>query len=214
MPVLKATAVSIQRGDATVLINVNLTVASGSIAVLRGRSGSGKSSLLHAFAGLIDSTGHISIDEESMPSNRDDRAAWRGARVGLVDQDTELLPELSIQDNVQLPLTLRRIRNRSAKPLLRAFGLEPLANRRADEVSGGERQRGAIARGLVTGAKVLLLDEPTSALDEENARTVIKAIERAAKGGAAVIVATHDDVFEGVGTMYEVRDGTVHPCRR
>lgn len=201
------------RGTRTVLADANVDVAAGEIVVLRGRSGSGKSSLVAAILGEIPSKGAIKIAGHTQPSSTEARATWRGKWIGVVDQETDLLPELTIEENVALPLVLRRDRNSDrAQQLLNQFGLMAIRAQRANQVSGGERQRGAIARGLVTGAKLLLVDEPTSALDEENAKTVIQALQDAANGGAAVLVVSHDDLLFNVGRQLELHDGQIRPC--
>jgi putative ABC transport system ATP-binding protein len=195
-----------------VLAGIHLQVWPQQVAILRGRSGSGKSSLLQLAAGLERaSTGSIAVQGEPMPTSPDAAAELRFRHIGLVFQHLNLLGELNVRENVELPLRLRRVgrdeRTATTNALLQRFGLHDVAERRPASLSGGEQQRVAIARALAPAPALLLVDEPTSNLDLENARMVVAALQEAARGGAAVLVATHDEVFRGAGTAYRLIAG-------
>ncbi len=194
-----------------VLAGVDLAVLGGRITVLQGRSGSGKSSLLMLAAGLAaPSGGRIHFMGRPLPVAA---AEVRAKHIGLVFQHLNLLDELTVQENIELPLRLqgsrRGERRARAGELAAMFGIEPLLGRRPASLSGGEQQRVAIARALATRPKLLLADEPTSSLDRENAQLVIAALEAAAATGAAVLVAAHDELLTGRPDTYRIERGQI-----
>jgi ABC-type lipoprotein export system ATPase subunit len=159
------------------------------VAVL-GPSGSGKSTLIHLLSGLQEPTTGV-VEWPALCG------AIRPGPIGVVFQGASLLPPLTVLENVALPLRLmgvgQRIAADAALALLALVGLEDLAERIPDELSGGQAQRVAIARALVTGPRLILADEPTSQLDRFNADLVIDVLLDAADAsGAALVVATHD----------------------
>lgn len=199
-------------GRPGVLYDADLQVKPGEVVVLEGRSGSGKSTLLAVAAGLEPvSHGDVAVYGIPMRPDSPDAATVRATRIGLVFQHLHLLPELNVVENVELPLVLaswkRAKRRERALALLETFGLAGAADRNPTTLSGGEQQRVAIARSLALGPGLLLVDEPTSALDETNARSVVKALRTAADGGAAVVIASHDDILRNVGTLYRMTQG-------
>lgn len=213
MPVLRLAGVRLDYpGRPGVLQDVDLAVPAGRLAVLQGRSGSGKSSLLAVAAGLeVPTTGQVHVKGEPMAGDAAARSRLRSRHVGLVFQHLNLLGELSVAENVELPLRLRGMpraqRQERVRALLERFQIDDLAQRRPGSLSGGEQQRTAIARALAPGPALLLVDEPTSNLDEGNARTVIEALVAATKEGAAVVVATHDPLFAGIGRTFHLVAG-------
>lgn len=213
MPVLRLQDVHLDYpGRPGVLRGVTLQVAAGELVVLRGRSGSGKSSLLGVCAGLqVPTSGTAHVAGEDLAGDASHRAHVRARHVGLVLQHLHLLGELSLQDNVALPMHLagwRRPATRErSQALLARFGLAALAKRLPGQCSGGEQQRAAIARALALKPALLLVDEPTSNLDARNALGVAKALEAARSDGAAVLVASHDDVLDGFGRHVHLVDG-------
>lgn len=200
-------------GRPGVLRDVSLQLAPGHMVVIRGRSGSGKSSLLSIAAGLQAPTaGQVMIQGQALnPRDPAQRAGVRARHVGLVLQHLHLLGELTLAENVSLPMRLarksRKIQVRRTGELLATFGLAALADRRPAQCSGGEQQRAAIARALALHPTLLVVDEPTSALDARAAATVIEALRTATQQGAAVLVASHDDLLEKAAPVLRLTDG-------
>ncbi len=200
-------------GRPGVLQAVGLRLAPGAIAVVRGRSGSGKSSLLGIAAGLqVPTVGDVEVLGQRLdPRDAVQRANVRAQHVGLVLQHLHLLGELTIAENVALPLRLRKRPRAEAaartRDLLARFGLQSLAARRPAQVSGGEQQRAAIARALALRPGLLLVDEPTSALDLANAKSVVEALRVASTEGAAILVASHDDLLNKLGQGFRLAEG-------
>jgi putative ABC transport system ATP-binding protein len=200
-------------GRPGVLQGVSLRVAAGHMQVIAGRSGSGKSSLLAVASGLqVPTAGKVLVAGRPLsPTNAAQRAAIRGRYVGLVFQQLHLLGELTLRENVELPLHLAGVaksgRRARAEELLAQFGLTSLAARRPGQVSGGEQQRTAIARALALRPALLLVDEPTSSLDEENALQVQAALQEAAAAGAAVLVTSHDELLRRAGPCLQMTAG-------
>lgn len=176
----------------------DLEVGPGDAVALMGRSGSGKSTILHLMVGLLSPTaGTIHLEGEALSSlSPDRRADLRLSRCGFVLQFGELIPELSIEENIALPLQLlgRSPRQARARAAERAeqLGISPLLSRRLWEVSGGELQRAAIARAVVHDPALVLADEPTGALDAANGDRVMQILMDLRREGMAVVVVTHD----------------------
>lgn len=199
--------------------DVTLAVDRGSSVAIVGPSGSGKSSLLLAVAGLVaPSAGTVRIgttDLWALP--RRDRDAVRRRRIGYVAQFSDLVPELSNLENVALPLRLLKESSAAARSraeaMLAAFGVAHLGGRLPYQVSGGEMQRVAIARSLVHKPSVLLADEPTGALDEDNRGVVLEQLMSAARDeGAAVVIVTHDQTLaRAADRMVSMSDGRLEP---
>jgi putative ABC transport system ATP-binding protein len=177
---------------------VDLQVTPGEWLAIMGPSGSGKSTLLNLIGGLdTPDTGDIIVDGESMSgASRSGRAELRRMRVGIVLQSLNLLADLSVSQNVELPLRLagqsRREARRGAAELLRDLGLEKLGDRMPDQLSGGQQQRVAIVRALANRPAVLLADEPTGALDRASASGVLDLLRAAHDMGQTLLVVTHD----------------------
>ena len=184
-------------GQRTVLNDVSLTVAAGEYVAIVGDSGIGKSTLLNVIAGLepVDD-GKIFFQERKITAMDDDAlTVLRRERFGFVFQAFHLLPQLSVQQNVELPLLLRGIEDAgSVRAALAAVGLAERMNSAPRELSGGELQRVAIARALVGEPKLVLADEPTGNLDPENAAKILSLFRNQVKlRGAAAILATHSE---------------------
>ena len=180
------------------LAGVDLSVDAGSMVAVMGPSGSGKSTLL-TIAGSLEEPddGEVLIDGHPLSGmSRNAKARLRRRTVGYVFQDFNLLPGLTVAENVALPLELDGMSARPARTaalgVLNELGLEERAARFPDELSGGERQRVAIARAVIGDRRLLLADEPSGALDSVNAEAVMRMIHNACKRGVAAVVVTHD----------------------
>jgi putative ABC transport system ATP-binding protein len=175
----------------------NVSVETKEVLLVLGNSGTGKTTLLHLLAGLMESkSGSVSIDGKSITelkgSNRD---KFRGKNIGMVFQQAQFVRSVSVMQNLQLARSLAGLPNDEAfaEQLLAELGIADKANNRPNELSIGERQRAGIARALVTQPKVVLADEPTSALDDENCELVAELLQKTVTGhGAALVIVTHD----------------------
>ena len=202
-PILMASGVSrvFGSGDTivTALSSISLTVEQGDFLAITGRSGSGKTTLLNLLSGLDrPSTGAVLFHGDDLASLREsDLVDMRRHKIGFVFQSFGLMPLLSAQENVELPLHIGgrswRERRQRANEALNAVGLGTRARHRPFELSGGEQQRVSIARALVTQPEVVFADEPTGELDTATARSIAETLgDVAASRRVTVIVATHD----------------------
>ncbi|WP_328949245.1 ABC transporter ATP-binding protein [Streptomyces sp. NBC_00184] len=185
-------------GAVTALDGVTLDVPRGTFTAVMGPSGSGKSTLLQCTAGLDRPTGGQVFlgDTELTGLSERKLTLLRRTRIGFVFQAFNLLPSLSAEQNVALPLRLagRRPKRAEVLDVLERVGLRDRAGHRPGELSGGQQQRVALARALVTRPDVLFGDEPTGALDSETGRQVLKLLRAMVDGGQTVIMVTHDPV--------------------
>ncbi|MDO4890972.1 MAG: ABC transporter ATP-binding protein [Coriobacteriaceae bacterium] len=175
----------------------DLQIAPGEFCVLMGRSGSGKSTLLNMAGGLLEpSEGAVLLQGDDLYALPDgERSRMRNERIGVVPQGQTPLHSLTVVQNVTLPYLMYRSDDgveARALELLDSLGVRQLADAYPRELSGGEMRRMAIARALVCDPVVVLADEPTSDLDDENTQVVLQKLRDVADGGAAVLVATHD----------------------
>lgn len=202
-PILFAKGLSkVFRGDGLdvpVLSNVTLAIQPGETVAIVGASGSGKSTLLHLMGGLdTPSSGSVELMGRDFSSLGEvARGDWRNQHLGFVYQFHHLLPEFSAQENVAMPLLIRRVERREAlaraADILNAVGLGHRLAHRPGELSGGERQRAAIARALVSEPSCLLADEPTGNLDSQTAYAVFDLlIDRVRLQQASLVMVTHD----------------------
>jgi len=204
-------------GETPALRGASLTVRQGEIVAVMGPSGSGKSTLLHCLAGiLIPEHGGVWFGGQRLDSLDDERrSALRRDRFGFVFQSGQLVPELTAEENVALPLLLSGTRRRPAMTAARkwfpALGLDGLEGRRSGELSGGQAQRVALARGLVAGPELLFADEPTGSLDSMSGELVMDLLTASAREhGTTVILVTHDArVAAYADREVIVRDGKV-----
>ena len=185
-----------RRGRVTALDDVSLEFPAGSFTAVLGASGSGKTTLLQCAAGLErPSSGRVSLcgtDPASLSDRK--RTLLRRRRVGFVFQDFSLLPELTVAENIALPLRLdhRHVARAAIENAATRVGLSPAQlRRRPAELSGGQQQRAAIARALLSRPEVIFADEPTGALDPHTASRVLRLLRETA-GGATGVIVTHD----------------------
>jgi putative ABC transport system ATP-binding protein len=180
------------------LDGVDLEVNAGEYLAVLGPSGSGKSTLLNLLGGLDRPTsGDAVVGSRSLGEmSPRDLAAYRSSTVGFVFQSFHLQPRFPAWENVALPLVFsgadRRTRRRRAHELLDRVGLLDRADHRPGEMSGGEQQRVALARGLVRDPALLLGDEPTGNLDSRTSRQIMDILAEASEGGVTVVLVTHD----------------------
>ncbi len=205
-------------GEAEVraLVGVSLDVAAGELVAIMGPSGSGKTTLLSLTGGLDSPTAGDVVVEGVHLSGLSKRglAKLRRTRIGYVFQDYNLIPALTAAENVALPLELDGARSGTARKLagaaLAEVGLEGLGTRFPDEMSGGQRQRTAIARALVGERRLVLADEPTGALDSQTSEAVLRVLRKRCDDGAAGILVTHEPRYAAYAdrTIF-LRDGKI-----
>ncbi len=196
---------------------IDLAIEAGEFVAITGASGSGKSTLLHMLGGITRPTsGRVLLEGVDLASLDDEAlAVARRRRIGFVFQRYNLLPELSLIENVALPLVLDGVPQRrcdeAAREALVAVGMEHRATHQPDALSGGEQQRGAIARALVTRPAIVLADEPTGALDSANSARVVDLLgSLVTERGQTVILVTHDhSIAATAGRTVRIRDGLV-----
>ncbi len=202
------------------LKGVDMQVAPGEVVGLIGPSGSGKTTLLKCLGAVIDPTaGRMTLGDEEIYNNgwkvRDLRALRRD-KIGFVFQAPYLIPFLDVTDNVALLPMLAGSSNTEARTraleLFTALEVQHRARAMPSQLSGGEQQRVAIARGLVNRPPVILADEPTAPLDSERAMAVVKILnDMARKYETAIIVVTHDEkIIPTFKRIYHIRDGVTH----
>ena len=204
----------------TALEGVNLSFEAGDFVTIMGPSGGGKTPLLNLLAGLdLPDRGQIILQERKISDLSDhDLTLLRRKEIGFVFQFFNLMPTLTVQENVELPLLLAhssKTEGSRVKTLLEYVGLWNRAQSFPAELSGGELQRVAIARALVPQPVILLADEPTGNLDSENGQRIIELMERAATDfNTTVILVTHNPKIAECGNKhYEIRDGKLNGIR-
>ncbi|MCL4487610.1 MAG: ABC transporter ATP-binding protein [Chloroflexi bacterium] len=204
-------------GDAVVhaLRGVTLSVRAGEFVALMGPSGSGKSTMMHLLGCLDTPTaGRYLLEERDVSTlSMDERARVRNARIGFIFQTFNLLPRLSALDNIALPLMYGRhsgnARQRAAEALERV-GLRHRAQHQPNEMSGGERQRIAIARALVTDPALVLADEPTGNLDSKTGAEIMRLLVELCVEGRTILMVTHDpQVASCAGSIIQMQDGEI-----
>ena len=199
------------------LTDVSFTVEQGEFVAIMGESGSGKTTLLNILAALDRPTaGEVLLNGRALSSIRDrDLAAFRRARLGFVFQDFNLLDTFSLRDNILLPLVLSGKKypemERRLAPLADTLGIAQLLDKYPYEVSGGQKQRCAVARALITQPEIILADEPTGALDSRAADSLMALFSQINRAGQTVLMVTHStSAASHAGRVLFIRDGAVY----
>jgi putative ABC transport system ATP-binding protein len=203
------------RRDTPALAGVSLTVDYGEWIAIVGPSGCGKSTLLNLLAGIDGADdGEVVVSGQRLNGMSENAlAAWRGREVGIVFQFFQLMPTLTVLENVVLPMDLagnNRDRRGRALQLLDQVGVVELAGNLPSELSGGEQQRVAIARALANAPRLLLADEPTGNLDSRNGSIVVDLLEQLWRDGTTIVMVTHDpEVARRASRTISMRDGQI-----
>jgi putative ABC transport system ATP-binding protein len=215
--IIEARGVVKSFGQTPALRGASIAAGPGEIVAVMGPSGSGKSTLLHCLAGILTpDDGEVWFAGQRLDTLREtQRSELRRDRFGFVFQSGQLVPELTAEENVALPLLLAGARRapavREARTWFGRLGLEGLEGRRSGELSGGQAQRVALVRGMVARPEVLFADEPTGSLDSVAGELVMSLMTRTAREqGTTVVLVTHDArVAAYADREVIVRDGTV-----
>ena len=209
--------VSKSYGQQQVLDGASLAVERGQFVAVMGRSGSGKSTLLRLIGGLeAADAGVVRVDGTDLTAlTETDRARKRRQGLGFVFQSFNLIPTLTVAENVELPLALNDVApaevRRRSRELLEELGLTRCTDRFPEDISGGEQQRVAIARAVIHEPKLVLADEPTGNLDAETARHVLELLRRTCGArNATLIVATHGaEIAAQAARVLAIRAGRI-----
>jgi putative ABC transport system ATP-binding protein len=201
----------------TALRGVDLTVEPGEFVGLIGKSGSGKTTLINMITGIDRPTsGEVLISGTPVHALSENKlAVWRGRTIGVVFQFFQLLPTLTVVENVMLPMDfcsvhLPREREAFAMNLLEQVEMADQAHKLPAALSGGQQQRVAIARALANDPPILAADEPTGNLDSVTAEAVFELFEKLVAGGKTIVMVTHDnDIASRVARALHVRDGEI-----
>jgi putative ABC transport system ATP-binding protein len=199
------------------LRNIDLEIAAGEFVAIVGKSGSGKSTLLNMVGGIDrPSSGSLTVGGAAIHGlTHDELARWRGQTVGFVFQFFQLLPTLSVAENVMLPMDFRGTRpagqrRRRAMDLLHRVDVADQADKLPSALSGGQQQRVAIARSLANDPPVILADEPTGNLDSETSVAIFRLFGELAADGRTLLVVTHDqEAASSVSRTVTIADGCV-----
>lgn len=207
------------RGDAAVhaLKNANLIIEDAKFTAIIGKSGSGKSTLMNIIGALDRPTrGQVFCNNDELTNlNQNSLAEYRNKTTGFIFQSFYLEPTFSVLDNVAMPLIVsgeaRKKREDMAMKVLEQVGLSKHVRKKANELSGGEKQRVSIARALVHNPSLILADEPTGNLDSVNGAEVIKLLKNICNTGKSVVLVTHnlDDARKNADNIIIIKDGNI-----
>ncbi len=200
-----------------VIDNIDLTIEQGELIALKGPSGSGKTTLLNIISGLDKMTsGEIVFESNNLTSmNNDELSSFRNKNIGIIFQFFNLLNDLTVLENIAIPLLLRGVDRKTAYnkalKLIKELDLEERKHYTTNLLSGGESQRVAIARSLITEPKIILADEPTGNLDTRNTEKIIKLLIKSCKEfNSSLLIVSHDkNVIKHFSTIYELDSGKI-----
>ena len=203
-------------GPFTALRGVDLQIEEGEFVAIVGPSGSGKSTLINMITGVDHpTTGEVHVGGERLTGMSENKVAkWRGRNMGVVFQFFQLLPTLTVLENVMMPMhyvrTYKGQRRERAMEMLDLVQVPETADNYPSQISGGQQQRAAIARALVNDPKLLVGDEPTGNLDTISAGLVFELFEELVRQGKTIVMVTHDRELAGrIPRVEEVRDGRI-----
>jgi putative ABC transport system ATP-binding protein len=204
-------------GTFRALKNVNLSIQKGQLVAVTGKSGSGKSTLLNIIAGIDKPTeGSVSINGIRVDKlSENELASWRGKNIGVVFQFFQLLPTLTILENVLLPMDFcnsypKKERKERALMLLDQVNIKEQADKLPSSLSGGQQQRAAIARALANDPPVIIADEPTGNLDSQTATSIFELFAALTRAGKTVIIVTHEKEFSAYfENVIAIADGVI-----
>lgn len=209
----------LNKNNKTIAIeNINLSIKKGELIVLKGASGSGKSTILSLIAGLSKpSSGEVIVNNKQVSKLPDNFASeFRQKYIGFIFQKYNLIPNLSVQNNILLPLVPKNLENKIANELLEKVMHDFKISHKKDEIvknlSGGEQQRVAIARSQINNPEIVIADEPTANLDKELSEHFINILKQLKEKGKTIIVATHDPLFfhlDFVDSIIEISKGEI-----
>ena len=197
------------------LDNVNIEIEKGEFVAIVGASGSGKSTLLHQVGGVDRPTsGKIIIDNEDIYKLKEEKLAiFRRRKIGFVFQSFNLIPVLSVEENIKMPALLdhQKVDKEYFKDLVKTLGISDRLNHLPSELSGGQQQRVAIARALINKPAIILADEPTGNLDSETSKEIMEMLKLSVrKYNQTAIVITHDlSIAENADRVIKIKDGKV-----
>lgn len=198
------------------LKNVSFTVEEGEYIAIMGESGSGKTTLLNILASLDKATeGTVSLENIDFKTIKDSQIAkFRRENLGFVFQDFNLLDTFSVEDNIYLPLVLQGEKHDEMKkrlePLAKQLGITEILKKYPYEISGGQKQRAAVARALITNPKIILADEPTGALDSKASDELLKLFNEVNAQGQTILMVTHSTkAASKAGRVLFIKDGEV-----
>lgn len=205
------------RNKVEALRNVNFSVEEGEYVAIMGESGSGKTTLLNILAALDRPTGGtVQLDGKNLASIKDSAiASFRREHLGFVFQDFNLLDTFSLEDNIYLPLVLagkqyQEMHSR-LEPLAKKLGIISLLKKYPYEVSGGQKQRAAVARALITDPRLVLADEPTGALDSRATDELLRLFNTINEDGQTILMVTHSvKAASHAGRVLFIKDGEVY----
>ena len=196
------------------LSDISFSIEKGEYVAIMGESGSGKTTLLNILASLDKpTTGEVFLSEKNMNSIKNSEiSTFRRNHLGFVFQDFNLLDNFSVQDNILLPLVLSNTANREMftrlKPVTEMLGIHDLLAKFPYEISGGQKQRTAIARALITNPEIVLADEPTGALDSRTATELLHIFEKINQNGQTILMVTHStQAASHAGRILFIKDG-------